>query len=146
MDTIAPKLEIISPQYTTREMQNTITIQANEEVSSYQEIYIIDSNNNRHDYTFSKVGEDKYVGYLNFYDYPIGIVTIYARLKDTVDNISNLFSKTMEIKDSIPFIHLKINDRVASLDIKQDISKVTISDKKARLDISDSDKWKDGAF
>jgi hypothetical protein len=76
-----------------------IMIQANESLSSYQELYIIDSEGNRHDLTFSHEG-DALMGELSLNGYPVGIATLYVRLKDEVDNLSSIYSFAFHIENS----------------------------------------------
>lgn len=99
LDTTPPQLEIYAPSYTTKNARTPIIIKANETLSSYQEIYIIDSYNNRHDLTFAHDG-DSFVGELYFKSYPIGISTLYVRVKDEVDNLSKLYSHSISIMES----------------------------------------------
>jgi hypothetical protein len=99
LDTTAPTLHIYAPSYTTRSTITPITIEANETIGSHQEIYVIDSAGNRKDLTFTHEGSSL-VGELSFNDYPIGIATLYVRLKDEVDNVSSLYSHTISIMES----------------------------------------------
>lgn len=96
LDTTPPSIQIISPVYTTREIITSIIIKANEQLSLYQEVYIIDSNGDRFDLILDHNG-DTLVGevYLNMVN--PGIATIYCRVKDIVYNMSSLISKTLMI-------------------------------------------------
>lgn len=98
-DTTKPEIQLYAPTHTTGEIDNVVTIEANEDLSLYQEFYVIDMNGNRHDYTFHMEDKRTFVGKLRLNNMPIGIVTIYARVKDEVGNISNLIYKTVEIKE-----------------------------------------------
>lgn len=100
---------IYAPSYTTKELLNKIIIESNEPISN-QEIYITDSNGIRHNYTFDREDENTLVGLVKFINYPLGIVTISARVKDEVDNISNLVSKSIVIKESLTLLKLEIKD------------------------------------
>ncbi|MBO0962389.1 hypothetical protein J1P26_22055 [Neobacillus sp. MM2021_6] len=99
LDTTAPTLEIYAPNYTTRSALTPVTIQANEPLSSYQEVYIVDALGGRHDLTFAHE-DDNLVGYLSLNGYPLGIATLYCRLMDTVDNLSSLYSHSFSIMES----------------------------------------------
>jgi len=110
-DTTSPQIEIFSPRYTTKDVVNEIAIQSDETLSNFQEVYALDSNGVRHDYTFLQVQGNQYIGQIRFNDFPYGIATIYARMKDEVDNYSDLIYKSIEIKESYTSLNLKINDR-----------------------------------
>lgn len=101
IDTTNPHIEVYAPSYTTPDVVNTITIESSEPVAIYQDIYIIDSQNVRHDYTFLKEDENTYVGRVRFNNLPYGVHTIYARLKDDVDNYSNTAMKSFEMRESL---------------------------------------------
>ena len=96
LDTTPPAIEIIAPSYTIPNRITEITVLTNEELSNYQEIYIIDSHNVRHDVIFDFQG-NKFIGLVDFCDYSFGIATIFARVKDSVFNLSGLVSKTINI-------------------------------------------------
>lgn len=117
IDTTQPNIEIYAPSYTTTDIVNEITINSDEALSDYQEIYAIDGNGVRHDYTFQKKSGNQLIGYAKFSGCPLGIVTLYARVKDEVDNISNLISKTINIASSVTLLTLDISDRVMDIDI-----------------------------
>lgn len=99
LDTTAPTLYIYAPSYTTRSAVTPITIEANETLASYQDIYIVDAEGNKKDLTFTHEGSSL-VGELSFNDYPLGIATLYVRLKDDVDNVSSLYSHSFSIMES----------------------------------------------
>lgn len=132
IDTTNPTVSIYAPNYTTQDVVNTITIEANEPVSDYQDIYLIDSLDNRHDYTFSKESDNQYVGRVRFNNLPLGVHTLYARLKDEVDNYSNVAIKSIEIKESLNKGEISISDR--------EFKKIGISDSEmGNVEISDYD-------
>lgn len=105
-DTTQPEIEIHAPSYTTDEITNVITIEANEALSNFQEFYVIDSFGNRYDYTFQKEDDTTYVGKIRFNTMPFGIVTFYARVKDDVGNISKLISKPIRIRENVILLNL----------------------------------------
>lgn len=90
MDTTGPIIQINAPSYTSREANNTITVVGNEKLSSFQDIYIVDSQGTRHDVIFSFDGESSFTGNIVFNGYPVGVLTIFAQLQDEVGNQSNL--------------------------------------------------------
>lgn len=90
LDTTGPQIEIYAPKYTDKHSNNLIRIVSNEKMSSFQDIYIIDSQGARHDVIFSFDGDKTFTGNVVFSDYSIGVATIYAQLKDEVNNLSNL--------------------------------------------------------
>jgi hypothetical protein len=124
LDLESPKLEISAPNYTTQNIYNDIFIYSNEKLSDFQEIYIIDKNGARHDLIFA-YDNNKFIGKVKF-SIPVGIATIYARLKDIVDNVSDLYSKTIEVKESNTFTleiasknkKISLNRRNRNIDLK----------------------------
>jgi hypothetical protein len=115
LDTTLPEVEILAPNYTTREEVNSIIIQANEALSTYQEVYVIDNNGNRYDYTFNHQG-DHLTGQITFNDLPYGVTTIYAQVKDVVWNQSHLVSKSINLIESTDLLSMETEFRVNNLD------------------------------
>jgi hypothetical protein len=99
LDTTAPELEIFAPSYTTRSALTPVTIQANENLGTYQDVYVLDSKGSRHDLTFAHEGSSL-VGELYLNGYPLGISTLYVRLMDEVDNVSSVYSHSFSIMES----------------------------------------------
>lgn len=97
LDTTPPNIEIYAPSFSNKVSNNTITVVSNEPLSSYQDIYIIDSKGNRHDEIFSFDGDRTFTGNITFDNYPIGMVMIYAQLKDVVDNPSNIATANLTV-------------------------------------------------
>jgi len=110
LDTTKPEIFIYAPRYTTEEITNVITIEANEALSTYQEIYVIDSAGQRHDYTFEKESDNNFVGRIRFNNLPLGIAIIHARVTDEVDNVSDLALSAIDIKKSITLLSLEISE------------------------------------
>jgi hypothetical protein len=129
IDRTPPMIEIYAPSYTTNELLNEITIESNEDISDYQEIYVIDSIGNRHDYTFEIEG-NKAVGIIKFSNIPIGISTIYARLKDDVGNISNRVYKPINIKESLTLLTISSSQKIRPIGA----SVKEIADRKVDMD------------
>lgn len=117
LDTTSPIIEVYAPRYTTNNITNKITIESNENLAQYQDIYIIDSKGVRHDYTFKRDSDNTYVGVVKFSNYPLGIATIYARMKDEVDNFSNVASASIEIKENVGLLNLNIRDYERNVEI-----------------------------
>ena len=106
LDRTPPIIEIYAPSYTTKDLVNEIIIQSNEKSSlSQNEIYAIDSNGDRHEYTFDYMDDiNQFVGLIKFSNFPVGIATIYARVRDEVGNMSNRVSKSINIKESLTML------------------------------------------
>lgn len=119
LDTTGPIINIIAPSYTTPQTSDEISIVANETLSTYQEIYIVDSQGVRHDLTFT-YENDRFVGLVSFSGYPFGPATIYAQVKDEVFNASELVSKTINIRlaNTLQMLRLEINDRSATIKVR----------------------------
>lgn len=117
LDTTSPQIAIYAPRYTTQDIVNEIVIEANEALADYQDVYAVDSGGVRHDYTFEQAEPQQFVGLIRFNDFPLGIATIYARLKDDVDNYSETASATLLVKESTPSLNLEIGDSQRSVSV-----------------------------
>lgn len=119
LDTTGPIINILAPSYTTPQTSDEISIVANETLSTYQEIYIVDSQGVRHDLTFT-YETDRFVGLVSFSGYPFGPATIYARVKDEVFNASELVSKAINIRlaNTLQMLKLEISDRAATIRVR----------------------------
>lgn len=126
MDISPPKVEILSPNYTTTQARTEITISSNETLDTWQDIYIVDSLGNRHDLTF-RYDNNEFVGELYFNDYPYGISTIYAQVRDDVYNKSALVSKTINIVGS-ETLTISISESINLVKLEESIQSVKLSD------------------
>lgn len=112
LDATGPDIEIIAPQYTSPNIFTEIRIQANELLAKWQEVYIIDSAGMRHDLIFEHTG-DCLVGEVVLNFCALGLVTIYAQVKDEVLNPSPLVSKTFNLMETVKvFVEMDIKQRV----------------------------------
>lgn len=128
LDTTAPTIQIYAPSYTTKEAINRIIIESNEKLDNYQEIYVIDSRGERYNYNFFHESDNIFIGQIQFMNL-IGIVTIYARMKDEVGNLSNLVSKSIEVKEYISLLNVKISDKQMNITNKHKSQNITISNR-----------------
>jgi hypothetical protein len=114
-DKTSPIISVFAPRYTTNDVFNTITIESNEKLAEYQDVVIVDSEGNEHGVTFERANDKQYIGNIKFYNLPLGLTRINARMKDDVDNYSNTAYAIIDIKTSIDTIivrasHLKSFD------------------------------------
>lgn len=126
LDTKAPLVEIYAPTYTVRGINNHIEVVANEEISLYQEIYVLDSLGFKHDLIFSH-SIDRFLGIINFENYPLGSATIYAKVKDTVSNESEIIQKKIEIISDMFAMKMRIsmNDTAMGIILSDRTRKIT---------------------
>jgi hypothetical protein len=119
-DRTKPEVEIYAPNYTTQEILNVITIQANEPLSTYQDFYIEDSYGTIHEYTFTQSEPDVYTGRIILNNLPFGILKLYAKVRDEVDNESNLVMASIELKESIQLVDMTEShkERAISLSVE----------------------------
>lgn len=132
LDTTPPILEIHAPKYSTREIENHITVEANETLSSYQEIYIIDSTGNRYDFQF-KHNDNKLIGIVKFNQLSFGTATLHIRVKDEVDNLSQLYQHKIEIKDNISRLRMDISHSIRPIIISNRTRNVTTYDSTMKI-------------
>uniref|UniRef100_A0AB39C788 Uncharacterized protein n=1 Tax=Bacillus phage KoopaTroopa TaxID=3234046 RepID=A0AB39C788_9CAUD len=137
LDTTAPTLEIYAPAYTVREANVEVTIEADEEIGTACEVYVIDESGTRHDYTFSRSG-NYLTGILDFNGFPLGLARLFVRVKDTVDNVSELYEKTITIRESLTILNPVISDSKKSNIQNNDIErKAETIDKDRQLTVKD---------
>jgi hypothetical protein len=99
LDTTPPKLFITVPKYSVIGFMTEIIVEADEELSEEQDIYIIDSLGVRHDLIFLYDGK-RFLGQVDFSGFSHGVATIYARLSDSVYNQSEIAIATIDIKQA----------------------------------------------
>lgn len=135
LDTTKPAIEITAPSYTTPSAKTDIWIYGEEELSSYQNFYFIDSRGERHDVIFEHLG-DSFHGVMYFSNFPTGITTFYAQVKDEVRNLSNVESISINIS-SQQYFSLKISHhaRKAQLTFKRRRSSINARVRKVGVSI-----------
>lgn len=141
LDTTPPLVEIFAPTYTVRGINNDVEVVANEELSLFQEIYIIDSLGVRHDLIFSHNG-DRFVGVVNFEGYPVGSASLYATVKDTLLNQSYLVYEIIDIISDLDAMRMTVDiEDVARNIVIEDITReiTTYDGSEIQITVSDSD-------
>lgn len=88
LDTTGPVIKAFGPSYATTAYPETIIIESSEQLADYQDIYFIDSAGTRHDVIFSH-DSTRMTGIVYFTLFSYGIATMYSRLMDDVNNLSN---------------------------------------------------------
>lgn len=99
LDTTSPFIEILAPSYATPQTYVEITIESNELLDTYQEVYVIDSKGQRHNITL-EYKYNSFQGVVLFNSVPFGMISIYARVKDNVGNPSNIAQKNINLIES----------------------------------------------
>lgn len=136
LDTTSPTLSIAVPQYTSPNIYTDISIVANENLMDYQDIYIIDSDSVRHDLILGFSDTNELTGRFIFNEFPLGIATIYARLKDDVGNLSSLYSKTINIvQNQSLIIEVETFLNNVSLNLIEDNVDLTILNNPTKIEI-----------
>lgn len=90
LDTTPPQLTITSPSFCLVDEIIEVYVYSNEALSIWQDIYIIDNSNIKHELTFSRTDDYTYFGYVDLTGYPLGITTIHANLRDDVFNTARI--------------------------------------------------------
>jgi hypothetical protein len=127
LDTTPPQIEIFAPRFTTRDIENHITIESNEILGSFQEIYVVDSGGTRHELNFSNEG-DTLIGIVRFSYIPFGTITLFVRVKDELDNISKLYQTSIELKENISRLRMDISHNVRPLFISNESMNLIITE------------------
>jgi hypothetical protein len=137
LDTASPQLTISMPTRSIPENVIEINIKSNEKLDLYQEIYIIDSEDNRHDYIFSLIDDYNLFGYVDLQNYPFGIATLYVRVKDEVFNISELYSKNLNVGYIVEQIegYIEIKTRNSMIDYTERTKEFSIKTRNTTLEV-----------
>lgn len=114
-DRTKPTIEIYAPNYTTSEILNVITVEANEPLSTFQEFYAVDHQGNRYDYTFYQETPNTFIGRVRFNALPSGILRLYARVKDEVDNISDLAMVSIDVKEDFQLLKMEVSHQARDI-------------------------------
>lgn len=121
LDTTAPTVDIDAPKYAFQGGIDGISIKSDERLSSFQDIYAIDSEGQKHEFVF-KLSEDKqkYIGTISFNEFPFGEATVYIRISDEVGNTTDVHKINLNVISS-----LIGNTLTATIDIKSFTSTVS---------------------
>ena len=96
LDTTGPEIEVYMPSYATPHVDSEIIVQGNEKLAPWQDFYFIDAAGTRHDFIFAHNG-DRFIGIVRFNQFAVGVATLYAQVKDEVNNLSALVTKSLSI-------------------------------------------------
>jgi len=136
LDTTPPSVSITAPSYTIPHIDTEIIITANEPLDKYQEFFIVDSAGTRHDLIFDYRG-DSFRGVIDFWDYALGIATVYARVRDEVHNLSEIVMATIDIKKAAQ-VFITIEDTFKDIQITENIMPLAISQNQREVQISET--------
>lgn len=132
-DRTNPKIDIYAPRYTTDEVVNIVTVEADEPLSTYQEFYIEDNKGVIHNYTFVQIEPHIYMGRIKLSNMPYGILKLYARVRDEVDNQSNLEMATIELKESLHFLTMAEAHRSSPIMASERIRDILDNDRESLI-------------
>lgn len=135
LDTTGPDITISAPAYTGRDTQNTIIVQANEQLSTDQDFYFIDSLGKRYDVIFTHEG-DRFIGTLTFSEIASGIAVFYAQVWDEVGNPSAVKQAAIHVLSG-PNVKavITVTERPASLEIGERMTGLQVTDRTTDLQL-----------
>lgn len=135
LDTTPPSLQILTPNNAPSNNTTIVRIEANEELADWQNIYAIDGLGNRQDLSFN-YHLTYFEGEVTF-NFENEVITIFAQLKDTVDNISDIVSKPIRILNGQP-LTLILNSKSRTLECAELTTNINVStsDRKISTDTS----------
>lgn len=136
LDTSPPVISITAPSYTVPHIDTEIIISSDEPLDNYQEFFIVDSAGTRHDVIFDYLG-DSFRGVIDFWDYALGIATIYARVRDEMHNLSQIVMATIDIKKAAQ-VFITIKDIFKDIQITENIMPLAISQNQREVQISET--------
>ena len=143
LDTTPPIAEINLPAYVFDELVFTIT--SNEELDTWYECYIIDSEDVRHDLNIQHNG-DFFSATVNISTYPDGNLMVYARVRDLVHNTTHeINALTVKYKNNflkIRNIELQTLNKITDIEL-QTLNKVTDIELQElnKIDMSIIESW-----
>lgn len=108
LDTTEPTLEINTPPYIIVNNPDIITIESNEDVSDYQNIYLLDKNNIKYNLVFAKVNSKELLGTISLDNSFNGDIELFVQLEDTVGNLSELIIQKIRVFNSNGSLELKL--------------------------------------
>lgn len=134
LDTTAPDIQIIAPSHTTPSVKTDIRVKASEKLGNYQEFYFIDAAGFRHDVTLT-YQNNEYYGSFYFNDFPTGILTFYARVKDEVNNISALESVSINLLQKA-YVDIEINSLSREVKLLELTRMVELEERVGRIEVN----------
>jgi hypothetical protein len=121
--------EVIVPQYTTNEALTHIRIISDSILDEIYNIKIVDSLGIEHVFPTNHTDTDNYDLEVVLNDYPLGITTFYASIKDQVGNTKDLVPTIFEIyKATLLFVEVSDSQDYKVLQSDSAEYKVTLSD------------------
>lgn len=99
VDTTPPTIEIIHPRQPIYGVTTEIIVKANEELSEYQGLYLVDSLGTRHS-LIGTLDYDTITYKTNFIGVALGTCRIYCTVKDVVDNTSEEYVSVINLRTS----------------------------------------------
>lgn len=124
LDTTPPSIQILTPNNAPSKNTTIVRIEADEELADWQNIYAIDGLGNRQDLLFN-YHSTYFEGEVTF-NFENEVITIFAQLKDTVDNVSDLISKPIRILNGQP-LTLKLNSKSRTLEFTELTTSISVS-------------------
>lgn len=135
LDTTPPVVSIVAPNYTIPNIETKIVINSNEILATYQDFYVLDSNGIRHNVIF-EYKKDSFLGVIDFWNFPIGIATIYARVRDEVYNLSEVDIATINVKEAAQ-IFITISSNTRKIEATESQMALMITEKQRKIEIED---------
>jgi hypothetical protein len=114
--------EIITPNYTTTEATTHIRFVSDYEIAEIYNIKVVDTLGIEHNFTSLYPNSSEYTLETVFTDFPLGMTTVYASIRDKVGNTADLTPKTFEI--------LKVSILLVAVSDSQE-NKPTLSDSRS---------------
>lgn len=118
LDTTPPVIEILTPNNASNVYSTIVRIEANEELLNWQNIYAIDGMGNVQELTFD-YNNYYFEGNIEF-NYKNKIITLFAQLKDSVGNVSDIVTKTIKVLETHPLV-LKMDEQTQKVENAVDI-------------------------
>jgi len=139
LDTTPPTIDIQASSHAFQGELVEVIITSDKLLDDWHEVYIIDSNGNKHDYNFN-IYEDKAYGLINCSKLPFGLSTLSMVFRDDVWNRSKIYSKNITVKSSNQLMYLEIGDSVRSNDINDGVKNINANEHIRGIDVSDKDR------
>jgi len=96
LDTTSPSVSLFISDEISIGYEEDIIVLSNEQLDVWSEAYFIDSVGVRHDISLTYEGNG-FIGTYNFNACSMGVGTIYVRVRDTVFNLSDIKTQTINL-------------------------------------------------
>ena len=135
LDTTSPSLSLYVPTAINSGETFLVTVDSDEDLSTYQDCYFEDSASVQHPFTLLQTETDQYQGLVQLFGLAAGVGTIHIELKDEVYNASIVESGVVVLAATIG-IRVCIDRYLRDVEMKPSIRTITIDSKQRDINFN----------